>query len=347
MKKLSLLLSTLLLVIVQAWAQTLPPITKYNINKTSETILIDGNLDEASWSKVPFTENFVDLSSFSKKVVNQTKAKMMWDETNMYIAFVCEDTSMWATLSGKDKPLFDQDVVEVLIDPDGDGLNYAEFGFSPNAQIYDLFMTKGYSFGGTFNSSWDIGGMKVGVVITGTLNTSNGGKQWVVEVSFPWSGVPTSPLVTKIKKPLANDIWRLNLARPDKRYLNPAKQTTFYTWSYTGAIDNHLPSRFGEVTFLATDIYTSIENIEIVNSNIQVFPNPTVGLTKFIINSTKEENIEFYIYDAYGTIVSKQSIKINQGENVFKWNASTVNTGIYCYKIIVENKEKVGKILVN
>ena len=347
MKKTTLLIMSLACANLIVQAQNLPPITTYTIQKTSESLMIDGVLDEQSWQKVPFTENFVDLSNFNLTPVYQTKAKMLWDANHLYFAFVCEDTSIWATYVGRDKNLYYQDGVEVLIDPDGDGINYAEMGFSPNAQMYDLSMLRPYAQanGSTvYDSKWNISGMTVASTYTGTINKATGGKQWICEVSLPFTGVPAS-IVTKIASPQVNDTWRLNFARPDHSYLK-SNPVTYYTWSYTGAIDNHIPSRFGEVMFAGNDVFTGLEKTAHVQENMKVFPNPSSGNTSFTFNASREENTSLCIYDALGQMTTSIDLTLQLGENTITWDASQTKAGFYIYTVCVRNKTLTGKFQV-
>ena len=144
-----------------AWAnvlfsQTVPDLHHYEVKKTSETIVVDGELSETSWGNVPFTESFVAMNGSVGKLDN--KAKLLWSETHLYLAFVIQDTSIYSNLSAKDAALWNQDVVEILIDQDGDGLNYCEMGFSPNDGNYDLSMLFPYGQGSGYPAdvNWDI-----------------------------------------------------------------------------------------------------------------------------------------------------------------------------------------------
>ncbi|HBQ13874.1 MAG TPA: hypothetical protein DEF51_22975, partial [Myxococcales bacterium] len=41
------------------------------------------------------------------------------------------------TLEGRDAHLWEQDAVEIMVDPDGDGRNYFELQVSPTGQVFD------------------------------------------------------------------------------------------------------------------------------------------------------------------------------------------------------------------
>ncbi|MDB5272540.1 MAG: C-terminal target protein, partial [Chitinophagaceae bacterium] len=230
-------------VAVTVVAQTFP-IKAYTANKTSNAITVDGVLNEADWVSAPITDNLLNMDgSVAAQAAN---AKMLWSDDYLYFAFTINDNSIWSTLTARDAELWTQDVLEVLIDKDGDGLNYAELGFSANGDLYDFLLDKPYSAGGTANTAWNITGLNVKTKVTGSINSATGGTQWIVEVALPFAGVPATPV--SITKPNAGDVWRMNFARADFNY-NDANSQKLYTWTYTDGVTNHLPSRFGKVTF--------------------------------------------------------------------------------------------------
>lgn len=220
------------------------PVKEYIVNKITAPITIDGVLDETGWTNAPFTENLLSMNG--TVAVQATKVKMLWSDTHLYYAIVVQDNSIWGEITARDGSLWNQDVVELLIDKDGDGVNYNEIGFAPNGTIYDLMMDKSYATGGNGNLAWNITGINFKTKITGSINTTTGGVQWVCEIAVPFTSIPATPV--NIIKPAIGDVWRFNIARADHNY-NAANSEKLYTWTYTDGVTNHLPSRFGKITF--------------------------------------------------------------------------------------------------
>ena len=220
------------------------PIKGYTVNKTTASIVIDGVLDEAGWTDAPYTDNLLNMDG--TVAAQAAKAKMLWSDTYLYYAIVVDDNSIWSDITTRDGSLWNEDVIELLIDKDGDGLNYNEIGFAPNGAVYDLMMDKPYSAGGNANTAWNITGLNFKAKVTGTVNTATGGTQWICEIAIPYAGIPATP--ANIVKPAIGDSWRLNIARADHNY-NDANSQKLYTWTYTDGVTNHLPSRFGKITF--------------------------------------------------------------------------------------------------
>lgn len=73
--------------------------------KTSETLIIDGKMDESSWNKAKWTNNFIDIEG-SKKPIYTTKIKMIWDESYLYFFAELKEPHVWATLKQKDTIIF-------------------------------------------------------------------------------------------------------------------------------------------------------------------------------------------------------------------------------------------------
>ena len=57
----------------------------YVCYKTDVPILIDGKMNDTGWSKVEWTESFVDIEgSLKPDPYFDTKAKMVWDDNYFY-----------------------------------------------------------------------------------------------------------------------------------------------------------------------------------------------------------------------------------------------------------------------
>ncbi|MCD6544106.1 MAG: carbohydrate-binding family 9-like protein, partial [Flavobacteriaceae bacterium] len=70
----------------------------YIVYHTSEQIYIDGKANEISWSKVPWTDNFIDIEGV-KKPTYRTRMKMMWDDANFYFYAELEEPHIWGDIT--------------------------------------------------------------------------------------------------------------------------------------------------------------------------------------------------------------------------------------------------------
>ncbi len=233
-------LTTLLVLLLCGQAtepQGTPDISRYVVNRTLGPISVDGVLDEPSWKAAagtgPFRLN--DASGFPQ---SRTEARMLWDDQNLYFAFDCEDADLFATMKNRDEHLWEEEVVEIFIDPDGDERNYIELEVNPLGTFIDLFVLKPVV--AIPYQSYNIPA-KWAVKVDGTVhNSSDKDKGWTVELSLPLKEAVTAPNLP----PKDGDKWRLNLYRIERK---PAAQ--YAAWSPTLKPSFHTPARFGEVTF--------------------------------------------------------------------------------------------------
>ena len=70
---------------------------KYICYKAESPILIDGKLDESSWAKAEWTDDFVDIEGPVKPAPRfRTRAKMLWDENCLYILAELTEPNVWS-----------------------------------------------------------------------------------------------------------------------------------------------------------------------------------------------------------------------------------------------------------
>lgn len=256
---------------------------QYAVQRALEPVVVDGKLDEFSWESAHQINRFERILNDYDEVLFPTRAKMLWDSDYFYFAFVCQDADMWAIYDQEDDPMWSEEVVEVFIDPDGDGKRYLELEVNPLNAVVDLLI---YSVSPEWHSSkdWDIAGLKTAVQTHGTVNDSLAlDWGWTAEIAIPWAAMADS--VTGGARPTAGDVWRLNLYRierkggralqsrirdlqaqmaqldslderlPDlKATLSSLgehyhEQTEYTAWSETYQRGFHHPARFGAVQF--------------------------------------------------------------------------------------------------
>jgi hypothetical protein len=236
----------------------------YIAYRTSAPLAVDGKLDEADWDKAEWTEDFVDIEGPAKpKPRFRTRAKLLWDDDYLYFAVEMEEPDLWATLTERDSVIYQDNDIELFIDPEGTTHRYMELEINQHGTPWDLLLSKPYRDAERVAyNGWDIHGLKIGRSLHGTLNQPGDRDQgWTVEVAVPWRALRESygpPL-----KPKPGEQWRLNFSRVewktkavggvyqklvDASSGRPLPEDN-WVWSPQGVIDMHYPEMWGVVQF--------------------------------------------------------------------------------------------------
>jgi hypothetical protein len=232
--------------------------------RTPAPLTIDGRLEEAAWRSSAWSEPFVDIEGDRRPPLS-TRVKMLWDDEHFYIAAELEEPDVWATLTERDAVIFHDNDFEVFIDPGGDTHAYYEIEVNALGTVWDLMLVRPYRDGGPAIHAWDIAGLQMGVDVRGTINQPGDRDEgWTVEMAIPWSILREA--APGRRAPRAGEQWRVNFSRVqwqldvvDGRYAKRVNPDTGkplpednWVWSPQGAIDMHMPERWGFVQFAGT-----------------------------------------------------------------------------------------------
>ena len=233
----------------------------YVVQHTSQPLTLDGNLQESDWQKAAWTTDFVDIEGAKKPLPTlQTRVKMLWNDSTLFIAATLQESQIWATQTHHDDIIFKDNDFEIFIDPDNNTHPYFEVEVNALNKIFDLYLPKPYRNQGDALISWDVPELRSGVAIDGTLNQpQDQDKSWTVEMAIPLKavrmGFPWQP-------PTEGTTWRINFSRVewDTRVAgnkNPKLQDAKgkalpernWVWSPQGVINMHYPERWGYLQF--------------------------------------------------------------------------------------------------
>jgi hypothetical protein len=216
------------------------PLPEYKMPKTSKAPVIDGKLDDEVWKAAPavtLTKSF-DGSPATRRTV----VRMLYDDQNIYVAFDSEDPDVWGSKMNRDDDIYNEDVVEIFLDANGDGATYNELEVSPHNVIFDAsFVSRRSDLPAAMK--WD-SGMKSAVQVRGTIdNDSDKDDGWSVEMQIPIANLNTVPHVP----PQKGDVWRFNLYRLE----HIARRTNIEGQSFSPLFqgDFHNLPRFGKLIF--------------------------------------------------------------------------------------------------
>ena len=256
---------------------------QYVAYRSPSAIHVDGRLDEPAWSVGAWTEPFIDIEGDRRPRPRfATRAKMLWDDNWFYIAAEMEEPDVWGTLTERDSVIFRDNDFEVFIDPDGDTHAYTELEVNALGTPWDLMLIKPYRDGGPAIKGWNIDGLQARVNVKSTLNHAgdrDGG--WTIELALPWTVLKEATPAER--RPAAGDRWRLNFSRVEwqtdireGRYIKrtqPGTTTSLpednWVWSPQGAVNMHMPERWGYVQFSDTVAGTAATSVEDPNERVK------------------------------------------------------------------------------
>jgi hypothetical protein len=222
-----------------ASGQSLP---RYDIVRASGAIVIDGKLDENAWAGAAPVGDF-HFNWWKDGSKEQTVAKLLWDDENLYVGFYCHDKHISAEVVERHGPVSKDDSAELFVSPNVEKIrNY--YGFEINAIGTMLNFLRADWYKGPFN--WEPAGVRYRTSFHGlpVKNESSGDNHWILELAVPFRNfekdAPNTP-------PKDGDTWRLNLNRAGGK-----TDAQYSTWSpvSTEKPNFHVPEAFGFVRFL-------------------------------------------------------------------------------------------------
>jgi len=162
---------------------------------------------------------------------NQTTAlRVAWNGAELRVLFDASDEHPWATITERDGRLWEEEVIELFLDPIGDGASYFEIEVNPLGTVLDLVLRRNRS-GWRKDAAWNCEGLDVAV-----QRTSGG---WSAELAIPLRSLtPETPHV--------GTEWRVNFLRIDRP---KDRERELSAWSPTFVGTFHAPERFGTLLF--------------------------------------------------------------------------------------------------
>ena len=213
----ALILATLML-------QTLPAYEAHSTSADRAALLAADprewdNATEVVWGPAPY----------------RTRFRALWSEAGLHLRFESEDDGPWFTMTKRDDPLWEEEVVEIFLDPLGDG-RYVEVELNPANVVCDL-----RKLGPGEVATDPIGHLDRGFSVTGMETAvSDTDGAWISTLFLPWDGLglPGPPLsgsefpfnIFRIKRP----------GGPEA----PEEGAVFAAWSPTGSPSFHVPEAF-------------------------------------------------------------------------------------------------------
>lgn len=128
--------------------------------RTTAPVTIDGNLSEPDWQNTPDAAHLLyHHTDRAQPDSVQTSVKLLFDESCLYIAFICRDTqpeSIFADARGRDRDIRSNDSVYFLLDIKSDPTYFYYFGINPLSSRLDGRIAKtGFPNESAWDGNWE------------------------------------------------------------------------------------------------------------------------------------------------------------------------------------------------
>ena len=147
-------------------------------NRTSDKIVVDGNLEESIWLTANFVEGFTQISpNPGVKSSQNTKVAMAYSSDAIYFAAICYDhpDSISKVFSARDDNSPNADIFAIFLDTYNDNLNGFCFGVTSKGVQLDAKITEGL-YNEQLNLIWN-----------SAVKITN--QAWQVEIRIPYSAI--------------------------------------------------------------------------------------------------------------------------------------------------------------
>ncbi|HEY8232478.1 MAG TPA: carbohydrate-binding family 9-like protein [Vicinamibacteria bacterium] len=219
-----------------------PPPAGYEVARTAvprETLL---GADDASWAVASAVE--WGPTAYS------TRFRAAWNDEGLFLRFDATDPSPWHTMSRRDEHLWEEEVVEIFLDPDRSGRDYYELEINPANVTCDLRMLSPWP-DKRGDIDWNLADLATRVHARGGDPASRG---WTATAFLPWSGLRALPSTGRVAlPPRPGDAWRFNVFRIERPggKSSPEKDAVFAAWSPPSAKSFHDAGAFRDFVFAA------------------------------------------------------------------------------------------------
>jgi hypothetical protein len=258
-------------------------IPRYTAYHVAKPIRVDGHLDEPAWQLAPRSPRFTDILT-GQPVIHDTRASVLWDQDNLYIAFRVEEPFVHAKFTTNNSPIYYDNDVEVFIAGRDAYYEFEINGFNTTYEAFfiwaDAYERGGFPESPEFSRSrlqpfngvdfkthprgprlgnfdWHFPGKQTAVFVDGSVNTdTDRDRGWTVELAFPWRGLAWLARADgRALPPKEGDVWRMDFSRFNQyKEAPPVKDSGGWFWSRHGVWDSHIPECFPYIRFTTADV---------------------------------------------------------------------------------------------
>lgn len=228
------------LVVLAGLAVVTPPGAGYEVARTAASNPALLAAEEAAWAAAASVE--------WGPAAYPTRFRALWSGEGLFLRFDATDPSPWHTMTRKDEHLWDEEVVEIFLDPDRSGRDYYELEVNPANVVCDLRMISPWP-DKKGDIDWNLAGLETRVR---PMESASLAKGFTVTAFLPWRGLRALPSAGRVAvPPTPGDAWRFNvfrIKRPGGK-ANPEKDAVFAAWSPPSVDSFHDAGAFRDFVF--------------------------------------------------------------------------------------------------
>lgn len=162
----------------------------------------------------------------------------------LHLRFVCADRAPWWTHTKRDAPLWEEEVVEIFLDPAGEGRNYYELEINPCNTVCDLRVV----------SPWPALRGEIAFSLAGletACTAADGGTSWLATARLPFEGLAALSPEAAAAVPPARGSWRFNVFRIKRPGgpADPERDAVYAAWAVPDGPSFHVPEVFRQMAF--------------------------------------------------------------------------------------------------
>jgi hypothetical protein len=219
-----------------------PPQTEFHVRPTaaSPTDLLAG-LDSA-WAAA-------EVVTYGPAVY-ATAFRALWSDRALYTRWDATDPDPWWTMTRRDDPIWEEEVVEIFLDLDRSGTHYAELEISPANIVCDVRMIAPMP-DRQMDLAWNLDGLETAVrAIRDERGAATG---WTATATMPWTGFASLPSARQVTlPPRPGDRWRSNVFRIKRPGgpTAPDRGVVYAAWSPPSGPSFHDAGAFRDLVFV-------------------------------------------------------------------------------------------------
>lgn len=174
-----------------------------------------------------------------------TQFRAVWNSEALFARFDVSDHAPWHTFSHRDACLWEEEVVEIFLDPTCSGTDYAELEINPANVVCDLHIAQ-LTPVRDVRLEWNF------ATLRSAVHPGQQNDDWMAIACMPFADFASmSPPVAECLPVTVGDVWHFNVFRI-KRPHGPADRergSIYAAWSVPDGPTFHAPEAFRPLRF--------------------------------------------------------------------------------------------------